>query len=93
MGFLDRLRYSGATKNSNAHITTMTGTRIWDKYKVTARSTHHSSRTTFASEAIRRGEHLVNVQETLAHADTRTTQKYNKNEFDYKNSVAFGVRL
>jgi len=87
------LSYSGATKNSNAHITTMTGTRIWDKYKVTERSTPHSSRTTFASEAIRRGEHLVNVQETLAHADPRTTQKYNKNEFDYKNSVALGVRL
>ena len=87
------LSYSRATRESNGHITTMTGTRIWNKYKVTERSTPHSSRTTFASEAIRRGEHLVNVQETLAHADPRTTQKYNKNEFDYKNSVALGVRL
>ena len=87
------LSYSRASKDKFRHITTMTGSRIWNKYKVTDGSTPHSSRTTFASEAIKRGESLVNVQETLAHADPRTTQKYNKNEFDYKNSVALGARI
>ncbi|RAP36829.1 hypothetical protein DID80_04960 [Candidatus Marinamargulisbacteria bacterium SCGC AAA071-K20] len=85
--------YSRRNSGGNTNITTITGTRIWDKYKVLEGSTPHSSRTTFASEAIRRGEHLANVQDTLAHADPRTTQKYNKNEFNYHNSVALGARI
>ena len=87
------LNYSPAIKEKLKHITTMTGTRIWDQYKVLEGTTPHSSRTTFASDAIKRGESLVNVQETLAHADPRTTQKYNKNEFNYQNSVALGAKI
>ena len=86
-------QYSRRTAINNKFITSVTGTRIWDKYKVLDGSTPHSSRTTFASEAIKRGEHLVNVQDTLAHADPRTTQKYNKNEYNYQNSVALGAKI
>ena len=85
--------YSSRNKNSTKPITTVTATRIWEKYSVLEGSTPHSSRTTFASEAIRRGEHLANVQDTLAHADPRTTQKYNKNIYGYENSVALGARI
>lgn len=86
------LSYSNNKKEIKP-ISTMTGTRIWDKYKVVEQSTPHSSRTTFISEAIKRGENLVSVQETVNHVDPRTTQKYNKTEFGYRNSVALGVRI
>lgn len=86
------LNYSRNAKKFSS-ISTVSANKIWHKYKVLEGSTPHSSRTTFASEAIKRGEHLANVQDTLAHADPRTTQKYNKNEFNYQNSVALGARI
>jgi integrase/recombinase XerD len=87
------LSYSNRTIGSQKHITTGSGTHIWNRYRVETKSTPHASRSTFASEAIRRGETLINVQDTLAHADPRTTLKYNKNEKDLKNSVALGARI
>lgn len=57
------------------------------------RITPHSARATFVSSLIENGESLYYVSQLVGHADTRTTQRYNKRARNHRRNPVFNLNF
>ncbi|RAP34329.1 integrase [Candidatus Marinamargulisbacteria bacterium SCGC AAA071-K20] len=64
---------------------------IWNAYEVVEQSTPHSARTTFISTAYEHGVLSTDIQRTVGHRDSRTTDKYDHSAKSYSASATYKV--
>ena len=55
------------------------------------RFTPHSARATFITNALKKGCPITDVQHTVGHKQTRTTQMYDKRNKKMENSASFSI--
>jgi site-specific recombinase XerD len=75
-------------------ISTKSIWQLWNKYVLKAgieRTRPHCARSTFITEAFKAGGDLQHIQKTAGHSDPRTTESYNHNAMEHKNSASFKV--
>lgn len=75
-------------------ISTKSIWQLWNKYVLSAgieRTRPHCARSTFITEAFKAGGDLQHIQKTAGHSDPRTTESYNHNATEHKNSASFKV--
>ncbi len=76
-------------------LTTRQINQLFHKYakqvSLTDRIRPHSSRATFATEGLRGGASLEEMQATLGHSNPQTTKLYDKRKFGHKESASFRV--
>ena len=83
-------------RNQGERLSSRQFRRIFTKYrnllKLDKGYTVHSTRATFATIALQNGASLRAVQESLGHADPRTTMSYYRGGAGHKDSAVFAVR-
>lgn len=75
-------------------ISTKSIWQLWNKYVLKAgieRTRPHCARSTFITEAFKAGGDLQHIQKTARHSDPKTTESYNHNAMEHKNSASFKV--
>lgn len=83
-------------RNQGERLSSRQFRRIFTKYRnllgLDKGYTVHSTRATFATIALQNGASLRAVQESLGHADPRTTMAYYRGGAGHKDSAVFAVR-
>lgn len=87
-------KYNPKLNDLTKPISTKSIWQLWNKYVLKAgieRTRPHCARSTFITEAFKAGGDLQHIQKTAGHSDPRTTESYNHNATEHKNSASFKV--